>query len=83
MRYSILIRIDSAGRCPVLVREGDELLTSPGVRWKPVAAADNYDEAAWLMEVAHRQCAERSRDASATAAGAASWAATSPASRSR
>ena len=61
MPYEILLRIDEAGTCPVLLCEGDELLTSPGVRWRRVASADNYEDAVWLMEAAHRQCADASQ----------------------
>jgi len=32
--YQIVYRVDEAGTCPVLVREGEELPTGPGVQWR-------------------------------------------------
>ncbi len=58
VRYTVMIRVDEAGRCPVLIHERDKLLTDPGVRWRLVTTTDDYAEAIWLMEVARRYCEE-------------------------
>ena len=51
--FTVMLRIDGTGRCPVLVREGEELMTEEGVRWRLIAQTDDYDEAIWLMTVLH------------------------------
>lgn len=51
--FTVMLRIDGAGRCPVLVHEGEELMTEEGVRWRLIAQTDDYDEAIWLMTVLH------------------------------
>jgi len=56
MHYAILLRLDSTGARPVLVREGDELACEKGVRWRYVAEADDYGEAVRVTEVLQRRC---------------------------
>jgi hypothetical protein len=43
--YAILMRMDPEGECPVVVRVGETLLTSPGVLWRFVAEVDDEREA--------------------------------------
>jgi hypothetical protein len=47
--YAVLIRIDSQGECPVIVRDGDEIPTRPGVRWRFVAQAATDLEACRIV----------------------------------
>jgi hypothetical protein len=57
MSYAILLRLDSAGACPVLLREDAELLTSDkGVRWRFVAETDDHVEAVRLVEMLQQRC---------------------------
>lgn len=45
MTYAVLVRLDAAGACPVIVSEGDELLATDGARWRFVAETDDLTEA--------------------------------------
>jgi hypothetical protein len=56
MQYTVLVRIDAAGECPVLVRDGEELLTSEGVRWRLVGDTDDYGKAIAPMQTEHGRC---------------------------
>jgi hypothetical protein len=47
--YAVLIRIDSAGECPVIVRDGEQLPCGPGVRWRFVAQAASDLEACRIV----------------------------------
>ncbi len=47
--YAVLMRIDAAGECPVIVREGERLPGGPGVRWRFVAEASSDLEACVIV----------------------------------
>jgi hypothetical protein len=51
MSFLIVIRFDSAGACPIVAREDDELFSSDGARWRLVAQTDDPLEAARLVEL--------------------------------
>jgi len=56
MRYTILLRFDSAGVCPVLLQEDYEPLGGEeGVRWRLVAQTDECDEAIRIVEDLRRR----------------------------
>jgi hypothetical protein len=50
MSYCILLRIDSNGCAPVLLREDEELPGVDGVRYRFVAEADTLDEANAILQ---------------------------------
>lgn len=52
---AVLIRIDEAGEEPVIVDDGEELLSDPGVRWRLVAECDDLAQARSLVELLHRR----------------------------
>lgn len=54
MEFTVLVRVDAAGSCPVLVRSGEELLAREGVRWSLYGQTDDQDEAMRLMEAARQ-----------------------------
>ena len=45
MTYAVLVRLDAAGACPVIVSADDELVSTEGTRWRFVAETDNLSEA--------------------------------------
>jgi len=51
MSFLIVLRFDSDGACPVVVREDDELFSSDGARWRLVAQTDDLAEAARVVEL--------------------------------
>jgi hypothetical protein len=52
---TVLIRVDEAGEEPVIVHDGEELLSDPGVRWRLVAECDDLGQARALVELLHRR----------------------------
>ena len=69
MSYLIVLRYDSAGTCPVVLREDDQLMSSDGARWRLVAQTDDPDLAARIVEQLR---ARRETDAP-TADGGSGW----------
>jgi hypothetical protein len=55
MTYTVLVRIDEAGRWPVVVREDEELLSGDGARWRYVATADMRQEADRVRAALHEK----------------------------
>ena len=55
MGYCVLLRFDSAGSCPVLLREGEQLSRADGVRYRFVAETDSWDEANAIQEQLRRK----------------------------
>jgi len=56
MRYTILLRFDSTGVCPVLLQEDYEPLGGEeGVRWRLVAQTDERGEAIRIVEELRRR----------------------------
>jgi hypothetical protein len=60
----VLVRIDSAGEYPVVVDDGEELLSGHGARWRYVCDVGSIAEghkvcAAWLVR---RQALVKNRD---------------------
>jgi len=49
----VLVRIDAAGECPVLVRDGDDLFPGPDVRFRFVGETDDFGQAIAWMEAEH------------------------------
>ena len=58
MCYTILLRHDEAGECPVLVQQYDRLLTSRGVRWRFIAQTDDHEMAVRTVELLQRRYEE-------------------------
>jgi len=61
----VLVRIDSAGEYPVVVDDGETLLTGDGARWRYVCDVGSIAEGhavctAWLVR---RQALAKNRDA--------------------
>jgi hypothetical protein len=56
MAYAVLLRLDSAGPCPVIVHDDDQLLCSEGARWRFVAETDDHREAIRVAELLQRRC---------------------------
>lgn len=50
-----MLRFDTAGACPVVVREDDELFSTDGAHWRLVAQTDDPAEAMRLVEELGRQ----------------------------
>jgi hypothetical protein len=55
MTYTVLVRIDSAGRWPVVAKEDEEPFSDAGARWRFVASVSTWAEAQRLREELHRQ----------------------------
>ena len=55
MAYAVLLRLDAAGACPVIVSADDELPSADGTRWRFVAATDSLAEAVRLHEQLHER----------------------------
>ena len=62
MAYLIVLRFDSAGTCPVVVREDDELFSSDGASWRLVAQTDDAAEAARLVDLLRERADELAPD---------------------
>jgi hypothetical protein len=57
MTYAVLLRLDGAGACPVILREDSEPWTGgEGVRWKLIAETDDHGEAIRVAELLQRRC---------------------------
>jgi hypothetical protein len=55
MTYTVLVRIDSAGKWPVVAEEDEQLFSDEGDRWRFVATVDTWAEAQQLREELHQQ----------------------------
>jgi hypothetical protein len=55
MVYAVLLRLDSAGPCPVVVYDDDQLLSREGARWRLVAQTDDYGEAVGVAAATARR----------------------------
>jgi hypothetical protein len=56
MEFTVLVHIDAAGECPVLVRDGDDLFPGPDVRFRLVGETDDFGQAIAWMEAEHARC---------------------------
>jgi hypothetical protein len=64
MTYSVLVRIDPAGECPVLVRDTDDALPGgDGGRYRAVGETGDYDQAARWVEAEHARIVAAQRSA--------------------
>ena len=63
MAYALLLRFDSAGPCPVLVRDDERLDRSDGVRYRFVAEADTWKDAEAIRRQLERQIEARELEA--------------------
>jgi hypothetical protein len=60
MFYAVLLRLDSAGACPVIVPEDAPPLGSEkGVRYRFVAQTNDHGEAVRVVEVLQRRLREQ------------------------
>jgi hypothetical protein len=50
MSYLIVLRYDTEGTCPLVLREDETLVSSDGVRWRLVAQTDDADLAARIVD---------------------------------
>ncbi len=58
MTYTVLLRLDPAGACPVILRDDSEPLPGgEGVRCRLVAETDDDMEAARVAELLWHRCA--------------------------
>jgi len=55
MAYCLLLRFDSAGPRPVLVRDDEPLASGDGVRYRYIAEADTWAEANAIRELLDRK----------------------------
>lgn len=56
MPYAVLLRLDSAGSCPLILRDDSEPLTGgDGVRYRFIAETDGPDEAARIADQLQRR----------------------------
>ncbi len=65
MSFLIVLRFDSAGACPVVVHEDDELFASDGATWRLVAQTNDPAEAARLVDQLRQRAAELTAEAGA------------------
>lgn len=55
--YTVLLRLDPAGTCPVILHDDSEPLTGgEGVRWRLVAETDDHGEGIRVIEAVARPC---------------------------
>ena len=54
MAYCLLLRFDSAGPCPVLLRDDEQLMGGDGVRYRIIAETDTWQEADAIAELYQR-----------------------------
>ena len=59
MAYALLVRFDSAGPCPVLVRDDERLDRPDGVRYRFVTQTDTWEEADAIRDELHRKIEAR------------------------
>ena len=45
MAYCLLLRFDSAGPCPVVLRDDEQLIGGDGARYRFIAETDTWEEA--------------------------------------
>jgi hypothetical protein len=56
MPYAVLLRLDAAGACPVILRDDSEPLTGgEGVRYRFVAETDDQVEAVQVADLLQRR----------------------------
>jgi hypothetical protein len=59
MAYAVLLRLDSAGDCPVILREDSQRLSrEKGVQYRFVAQTDEHGEAVRVVELLNRRLGE-------------------------
>jgi hypothetical protein len=57
MRFWIVLRIDSAGACPLILSDDSAPLTRmEGVRYRLVAQTDDHGDAVRVTELLQRRC---------------------------
>ena len=60
MTYAVLLRIDPASTCPVIVPEDSPpLQADKAVRYRFVAQTDDHGEAVQVLELLHRRLEEQ------------------------
>jgi hypothetical protein len=65
MQYTVFVRIDAAGECPVLVHDGEELPGSDGAPWRLIGETNDYGEAVGWLEAEHARCYRSPRTSAA------------------
>jgi hypothetical protein len=55
MAYCLLLRFDSAGPCPVVVRDDERLIGGDGARYRFIAETDTWEEADAKIAELYRQ----------------------------